>query len=483
MSDFSRLPRLGVAGRDRLEAASKRDGSAFLVEGRKHVADVLARGLVPVREVWLADDLSLELVEPILVAAESRRIPVGVASARDLEKFADAVTPQGVLAVADDPSYGLPNLVRGARGPLLLLDGVQDPGNVGAILRVAAAFGAAGVLVAEGSADPLGAKALRASAGTALTIPFARGSAAACRDALEQAGCPLWLLEGEASDQRGVIDLFEATPPPGVFALAVGNEGRGASAPIAAAARVRVSIPIAPGVESLNAAVAVGIACAFLLRPRREAATTPRERAAARPSGAAARVAGGPRFGGQRFGAKRPDTPRFDGPRADAPRIDGPRVDRARTERPRPELPKLGGAPRSDDEPRSDGPRSVAPRSEAPRSGGTSGGPAAGRTIGGGGARPRFGGAPRAAGGAGGPTDGPRRPTGPRRSDAGPRRPDAGSRRPDAGSRRPDAGPRRPDAGSRRPDAGPRRPNGPSRPGEAGGRSAGGPDAPRGGPR
>ena len=255
MSDFSRLPRLGAAGRDRLDAASRRDGSAFLVEGRKHVADVLARGLVPVREVWLADDL-----EPILVAAESRRIPVGVASARDLEKFADAVTPQGVLAIADDPSYGLPNLVRGARGPLLLLDGVQDPGNVGAILRVAAAFGAAGVLVAEGSADPLGAKALRASAGAALSIPFARGSAAACRDALEQAGCPLWLLEGEAPGQKGGVDLFETTPPPGVFALAVGNEGRGASAPIAAAARVRVSIPIAPGVESLNAAVAIGLA-------------------------------------------------------------------------------------------------------------------------------------------------------------------------------------------------------------------------------
>ncbi len=453
MSDFSRLPRLGAAGRDRLEAASKRDGSAFLVEGRKHVADVLARGFVPVREVWLAEDLPPDVVEPILAAAESRRIPVGVASARDLDKFADAVTPQGVLAVADDPSYGLPNLVRGARGPLLLLDAVQDPGNVGAILRVAAAFGAAGVLVAEGSADPLGAKALRASAGTALTIPFARGSAAACRDALEQAGCPLWLLEGEAPGQKGVVDLFETTPPPGVFALAVGNEGRGASAPIAAAARVRVSIPIAPGVESLNAAVAVGIACAWLLRPRRAEAMTPRERAASRPTGSSVRTAGGPRFGGQRFGPKRPEGPRSDAPRAETRRPSGPRP-----ERPRPELPKLGGAPRSDDEPRSDGPRSVAPRSDAPRSDaprsdaprsdaprpdarrpdarrpdaprptGKSGGPAAGRTFGGGGARPRSGGGPRAGGTFRPSTEGPRRPNGPRRPDGGPAAPGGGSR-------------------------------------------------------
>lgn len=459
MSDFSRLPRLGAAGRDRLDAAAKREGAAFLVEGRKHVADVLARGLVPVREVWLAEDLAPELVEPILVAAQSRRIPVGVASVRDLEKFADAVTPQGVLAVADDPSCGLPNLVRGARGPLLLLDGVQDPGNVGAILRVAAAFGAAGVLVGEGSADPLGAKALRASAGTALLVPFARGSAAACRDALEQAGCPLWLLEGEAPGSPGVVDLFEATPPPGVFALAVGNEGRGASAPIAAAARVRVSIPIAPGVESLNAAVAVGIACAILLRPRRGAATTLRDRAAARPTGASVRTAGGPRFGGQRFGPRRAEEPRPTGGRPAGRRQDGPRP-----ERPRPELPRLGGAPRSDDEPQSDGPRPPAsprpaasprPPSARPPSARSEGdrtpdrrpnGPAGARPAGAsrpepapGGARPRFGAGPRAGGGdAPRASDGPRRPDssrGPRRADGGPRRDERGPRAPGGGAR------------------------------------------------
>ena len=104
-------------------------------------------------------------------------------------------------------------VVRGARRPLLLLDCVQDPGNVGAILRVAAAFGASGVLISEGTADPLGAKALRASAGTALTIPFARGSAAACRDAIEAGKLLLWLLDGGTPGEKGVSNLFDLASP------------------------------------------------------------------------------------------------------------------------------------------------------------------------------------------------------------------------------------------------------------------------------
>lgn len=265
---LSNLPRLGASGRTRLEDAARRDGSAFLVEGRKQVADVISRGQVPVRELWIADDLLLEDVEALLVAASSRNIPVGVAPAKDLDRVADTVTPQGVLAVADDPAWSVADLVRGARRPLLLLDGVQDPGNVGAILRVAAAFGASGVLIAEGTADPLGAKALRASAGTALTIPFARGSAAACRDAIEAGKLLLWLLDGGTPGEKGVSSLFDLTAPAEVFVLAVGSEGQGASAVISAASRLKVSIPISPAVESLNAAVAVGIAAAQLLRPR-----------------------------------------------------------------------------------------------------------------------------------------------------------------------------------------------------------------------
>ena len=309
---LSQLPRLGASGRTRLEGAARRDGSAFLVEGRKQVADVMSRGQVPVRELWIADDLTPDVVDALLVAATSRNIPVGVAPAKDLDRVADTVTPQGVLAVADDPAWSLADLVRGARRPLLLLDCVQDPGNVGAILRVAAAFGASGVLISEGTADPLGAKALRASAGTALTIPFARGSAAACRDAIEAGKLLLWLLDGGTPGEKGVSNLFDLASPAEVFVLAVGSEGHGASAAIAAAARMKVSIPISPAVESLNAAVAVGIAAAHLLRPRdrtaapsRDSRSTKRER---RPW-----ADRGPKSGGGPRPDQGPARPRTDG--------------------------------------------------------------------------------------------------------------------------------------------------------------------------
>jgi len=286
MTDWSRFPRLGAAGRTRLLSAARREGSAFLIEGRKHVADAVTGGRVPLREVWISDESTPEQVDALLAAAASRGIPVGVAPARELDKLADAVTPQGVIAVADDPARSPASLVRETKRPLILLDGVQDPGNVGAILRIAAAFSAGGVLIAEGSADPLGAKALRASAAAVLQVPFARGSAAACRDAIEAGGLALVVLDGATQGAPGVTNLFDLAPPTEPFVLAVGSEGRGASAPILAAARRRVSIPIAPGVESLNAAVAVGIAAAYLMRPReRVDDRRPAPRRPARPRG------------------------------------------------------------------------------------------------------------------------------------------------------------------------------------------------------
>lgn len=340
MTVLSRLPKLNAAGRTRLENAANREGSAFLIEGRKQVADVIASGQVPLREVWLADDLPAEVADKLIAAAEMRGIPVGVATSKDLDKAADTVTPQGVLAVADDPARSPASLVRETRRPLILLDGVQDPGNVGAILRVAAAFAAGGILIAEGSADPLGAKALRASAAAALILPFARGSAAACRDAIEAGKLPLWVLDGEKPGEKGVVNLFDLAPPTEPFVLAVGSEGRGASQAILAAAKVRVSIPIAPGVESLNAAVAVGIAAAYLMRPRERtqvpsrprndlSGTDVRHRDSAdrdrRPRPEVRRPGRDARLARKPSPARAPDSPRPPSPRPPSPRPSSPR--------------------------------------------------------------------------------------------------------------------------------------------------------------
>jgi TrmH family RNA methyltransferase len=145
--------------------------------------------------------------------------------------------------------------------------GVQDPGNVGAIIRVAEAAGIAGVVTTPGTASPLGWKALRASAGSALRLPLACGidATAAC-DRARAAGfrvvasCP---ADGADYDQ---IDFTRPT------FLLVGGEGPGLEPALIAAADQRLRVPMQAPVESLNVAVATGI---ILYEARRQRQRTP----------------------------------------------------------------------------------------------------------------------------------------------------------------------------------------------------------------
>jgi tRNA G18 (ribose-2'-O)-methylase SpoU len=255
----SRLPRLSAAAREALAAAAEgRDG--FLLEGRKAVADALARRAVRVRGLWLSDRLSEEEASALADAAIARGIPVGIAPAREVERASGTVTPQGAVAIVEDAAVEPGALLAATSRLVLYLDGVQDPGNVGAVFRVAAAFDAGGVLADAATAHPLGPKALRASVGTALAVPFARAASGALLAAVAAAGRPLWLLDVGGDDVFGIREV-----PPGLV-LAVGSEGRGASAAVRDAASARVGIPMSAGVESLNAAAATGIAVAVLSR-------------------------------------------------------------------------------------------------------------------------------------------------------------------------------------------------------------------------
>jgi 23S rRNA (guanosine2251-2'-O)-methyltransferase len=258
VTGLARLPRLTAAARASLDdAAEGRDG--FLLEGRKAVLDALANRSARVRRLWLSDALPDAEAKPLLDAARARGIPVGAGRASDLERASATASPQGALAVVEDAAVE-PAVVLASERPVLHLDGLQDPGNVGAVFRVAAAFDAGGVLADDLTAHPLGLKALRASAGTALRVPYARAKAEVLLDAVAAARRPLWLLDA------GGRDVFAVGRAPARLVLAVGSEGSGASARVRAAAAERVGIPISAGVESLNAAVAAGIALAVLSR-------------------------------------------------------------------------------------------------------------------------------------------------------------------------------------------------------------------------
>jgi TrmH family RNA methyltransferase len=138
---------------------------------------------------------------------------------------------------------------------VLVLDAVQDPGNVGMMLRTALGLGAAGVVALKGTAELINPKVLRGSMGAAFRLPAVSADAGALLAWVAERGVELWVAaaDGEpVSGRRG-----RARRPP--LALVLGNEGAGVSATIAAAAGRRVAIPLAPGVESLNVAVAAGI--------------------------------------------------------------------------------------------------------------------------------------------------------------------------------------------------------------------------------
>lgn len=238
-------------------AKGRSDEGLFVLEGRRAVRDALETGVVA--ELWLRKDENAATDPELTVAARQAGVPVGAGGKKDFERMGATVSPQGVLALVRDTSRSLDE-VAARPGMLLWLDGVQDPGNVGAIVRVAVAFGASGLLIGEGTAHPLGFKALRASTGLALRVPFARGRADAIVAAL--GGKPAWILD------RGGDDVFDLGDVPADFAFVVGAEGRGPGEVARAAAVRTVGIPIEAHVDSLNAAVATGIACAALRHAR-----------------------------------------------------------------------------------------------------------------------------------------------------------------------------------------------------------------------
>lgn len=238
-------------------ARGRGDEPLRLLEGTKAVLDALPLGVVA--EAWASSDLEPAARITLEEAARRAGLLLGEAAPADLERASSTVSPQGVLALVRDTAEPLERLVARA-GLLVWLDGVQDPGNVGAVVRAAAAFGAAGLLVGTGTADPLGVKALRASAGIALRLPFARAAGAAIATALAAGGREVWLLE------NGGRDVFSVEQAPRGLVLVLGSEGSGASPAARAVARASVGVPIRPEVESLNAAVAVGIVLSVLAR-------------------------------------------------------------------------------------------------------------------------------------------------------------------------------------------------------------------------
>lgn len=224
------------------------------------MAEALAAGLL--LEDILVTPSFLASPEGEVLARRFRAAPLEVAPEL-LAELTDADSPRGVLAVASVPRAGVEALPVAPGHPYIYLDTLQDPGNLGALARVAEAAGAAGLALSPGCVHPNHPRALRASAGSLLRLPVAVGVEP---DALSRhlaAVRPRWT----ALVPRDGAGLYGADLG-GTLVLAVGAEGPGLSPALLARADLRLTIPLEPAVESLNATVAAALVL-FELRRRR----------------------------------------------------------------------------------------------------------------------------------------------------------------------------------------------------------------------
>lgn len=241
--------------------ARERRGLA-LAEGVRLVEEALAAGVTITGAVAAPALLAHERGRALDAALRRAGTPMEEVADADLVELADTEHPQGVVAVIEPKSWSAAEIVPRAGHPVLVLDAVQDPGNVGTMARSALAFGAAGVLALPGTADLLNSKALRGSMGALFHLRAAPLTDAGLLDWAAGGRAELWAADVGGEDIRKV--RVSAHP----LAVVVGNEGAGVRKEIVQACTRRVAIPIAGQAESLNVAVAAGILLHEVTRER-----------------------------------------------------------------------------------------------------------------------------------------------------------------------------------------------------------------------
>jgi tRNA G18 (ribose-2'-O)-methylase SpoU len=231
----------------------------FVAEGRHIVRRVVDHGRYRVQSV-LVNDAALHDLESV-IGRLGADVPIFVSGAKALADIAGYDVHRGCLALVHRPPPTSVDALIAAATRLVVLEAVSNADNVGGIFRNAAAFGASGVLLSPTCCDALYRKAIRTSMGATLGVPFASADADDWPRVLTRvkaAGFTIVALTPREPSET--LEAFAVRPRPSRLALIVGAEGAGLTPPVEAAADYRVRIPISDKVDSLNAAVAAGIA-------------------------------------------------------------------------------------------------------------------------------------------------------------------------------------------------------------------------------
>lgn len=240
----------------RLRQRRHRDrGRRFLIEGRREVSRAVGSGVELIQQV-VCPALGGEPIDPGAPVVAMEEAPFRRISVRQ--------HPDGVLAVAGYLDTGLAKLRPGPDPLLLVVEGIEKPGNLGAMLRTAAGLGVAAVIVADPTTDIHNPNVVRASQGALFLVPVATAASDRVVSWLAEQSIPLVAATPEA-----VTPLWQA-PLDGAAAVAIGAEATGLSDLLLAAARSRVAIPMVGEVDSLNASVAAALLIYEAVRRRRQ---------------------------------------------------------------------------------------------------------------------------------------------------------------------------------------------------------------------
>ena len=240
------------------------DDARLLLDGAHLVADAIAAGLLLDTVAVTARALSVPEVAGLLERLSRTSSELVEVSEPMMSAMSPVSSPSGVVAIARRPETSLSRALAASPALVVAALDVQEPGNVGAVVRAAEAGGATGAVFCGASADPFGWKALRGSMGSALRLPLAGG--AAMEQVLAQArerGIRVLATVPRGGSAPDAIDLRQATM------LLLGAEGAGLPEQAIRDADARVSIPMREPVESLNVAVAAALLVYAAARQRR----------------------------------------------------------------------------------------------------------------------------------------------------------------------------------------------------------------------
>lgn len=251
-----------IKGTLKLKSSPDRS-TGFLIEGPHLVEAALAAGVAFKRVFFTAEFISKKEGKRLLHLLERNASLLVELSGAVFSRLSDTETPQGIIAVVSWPEIGLEGLQFKAAPFLAVCDGIQDPGNLGTIIRSADAAGADAVVVMPGTCNAFSPKAVRATAGSIFTIPVVQATPDELRDFLSERDIHLWGTDSRA--ERSIYEADLSRPS----AIALGNEAHGVSEPVRRIVAGSMSIPLVGKAESLNVAMAATAAFYETLRQRR----------------------------------------------------------------------------------------------------------------------------------------------------------------------------------------------------------------------